>query len=641
MKPDATYVTRLLMTLRLQFDGVHRKMDELERLRYFEDTIRLPKGEKQSGIEVRTGMTSDLVENVKASIVASPPVVQLVALVAGENAADSASERAAFWNSWIVKKLGRPFPKLETWLDAAVGMGTGILKAQLGDYPKDDSWFQDVNEPNGTYNNRIKALKELNGPPVDVINTHPLSFFYRRGKNMEIVEAIEHSWKSRTDIFRTFGIQDSKDLRNRNIGGRYLSPSVEEMMKNGTDKEVIEAVIATQGQPEQFVRPLPAGTNTATLALVTEYWSPDWYQVYINRTLVYEQENPAVRYFYLTGMSTSSTDIDKVGLSVAEALRHNEPIINRAITRIMEANELLVNKHLTIELPEGSTDGIELDDRGEAVPRKFTFNGEYAEALPAGAKIVDPYDTSHYVFQSMPAIELLMQIMGKQGVAPIFKGIAPGAAGSGYRDNSLYMMAKSRFQYIIQGYANGITELIRWLEAQAVVHQEDYHFDGYTVKWQDVKSYPCSIEVQINPNLPQNVIAEGEFLSQMHDKKLVPKRYVLTEGLHEDNPEVLEQEVLLDEIKEAMIPALIADVLSSVGGVPQQTAGEAAGMPPGGTPPNMNQPPGGPGGAQAAIAEASRRAGNQLGGFTTGGQPRNPSVEPGTLPSRAPAGAGT
>ncbi|NIQ82091.1 MAG: hypothetical protein GTN93_29245, partial [Anaerolineae bacterium] len=181
-------------------------------------------------------------------------------------------------------------------------------------------------------------LKKQWGPPFRLTTVHPLAFYPRLGAGDEIVEWVEHSWKSRRDIYAAYKIGRITDLD----GGPRL-PDLPDTLAG-----------ALSGQPTEEIRSLPVGIDTSTQCLVTEYWCPTAYQVYVDGRLVHEEADPSVHCELCVGRTTASKDPDKLGVSVAEIMRHNEPTLNRTLIRLAEATELLVRKRLTMEVPEGT-----------------------------------------------------------------------------------------------------------------------------------------------------------------------------------------------------------------------------------------------------------------------------------------------
>ncbi len=623
---SSTYVMNLLRELQAEFDGLHQKMNELELLRHYEDPIRLAAEEKASGLEIRIGATAELIENIKASLTANIPKVIMKALRSGDDADKNTSQREQFWTNFI-NWISSPEPVLAELVDAQAGLGLGILKGSYFPWPKAErkrlKSEHRTRDGDRAFRARLKALKRKWGPPFRIITIHPLTFYFRLGPGNEIVESIEHSWKSKREMFDAYGMTDAKlraesDLLN--IGDTGITEATQTKLSS------------IEGQPEQTIRPFPAGVSAETMVLVTEYRSDNLYQVYIDGRLVDNcVGDPPVKYFLCTGRTTSSKDPDKFGLSVAEAFRHNEPIINRALTRLAEATELLVRKRLTIESPEDATVPTEVDipsgesnQPTEARLKTYTFKGDKAESLPAGAKVVDPFAGVENVYQAMPFIQLMMSIMGQHGVSPIFKGVPPSASSSGFDDNSLFLMAKSQFQYLLDSYANCVGAAIEWMEGQLVTRvQQEIWVQDLHLSPKDVEEFPAISQVTVEPLLPQNLIAEGQFWDRMEARGHITQRTVLERGLRFDQPETELRNRLLQDLQELMKPVLFQDVLTRVGVLPkpgeqpQQGLVDPTGKPIGGT-------PGGNGGggdaAQAVITEMLQ----SMGGRTRQGQPRQP-----------------
>jgi hypothetical protein len=624
---SATYVNRLLEEFKREFEGLHTKMNEVDLLRHYEDPIQLPTGETPSGLEVRIGATSELVENIKASLTANELNIIFTNLRTGDPATGNTSNREAFWTQFFrwVQKFS---PFLVEVVDGQAGLGLGILKASFYPWPKKER-KRLKGELDKDYKDRTKALKRKWGPPFRVTTIHPLTFYFRRGPAGEVIESIEHSWKPKREVYPAYGLNDAE-----------LATYPESL-----SAETTQAVAATPGQPEQTIRPFSADVNATTMVLVTEYRrermpnSKGVYQVYLNNRLVYQEVgDPSCKYFVCFGRTSSSKDPDKLGISVAESFRHNEPLINRALTRMGEAVDLLVRKRLTIQVPDDFQPemvqaGAEAGENNDLVPRQYKFKADSVDTLPPGSEVIDPFAGVENVFAAMPYIQLLMQIMGQHGVSPIFKGEPPGAAGSGYRDNSLYMMAKSQFQYLIDSYSNCLVNLIEWLEEQTVSRaRQEIWVGDISLTPKAIREFPVTIEVSIDPLLPQNLIAEGQFYDRMHTQGHITRRTFLEKGLRIDQPELEIRSRWLEDLQSMMMPILMQDVLQTVGVLPPP---ESQLVGPDGQPIQSQNGDGGQvtgnvSGAQANIIQMLQ----EMGGRTRQGQPRQPPEESGSLPGR-------
>ncbi len=500
--------------------------------------------------------------------------------------------------------------------DGHVGLGLSTLKTVYYPYPKGPRkrLKTEPHTPKGdrAFRDRTTALKKLWGPPFRITTVHPLAFYPRLGAGDEVVESVEHSWMPRRDIYAAYKIGKIADLD----GGPQL--------KDLPDTQAG----AIAGQPAEDIRSLPTGSDTTTMALVTQYWqrpseyTRGAYVVYVDGRQVHEETDPGVHYELCLGKTSSSKDPDKLGTSVAEIMRHNEPTLDRTLTRIAEATELVVRKRLTMEVEEGTIipevmpEKITEGESNRPQAKTWTFKPDVVEALPHGAKIVDPFEGVENAFQALPFVELMFRIIGSHGVSPIFRGISPGAAGSGYRDNSLYAMAKSQFQSLQDNFQLSLSNTIVWIEDQVRrrVGQEVW-MGEHALKASDIRDFPAEIAVTVDPILPRNLIPEGSFYDRMWSQGHVTQRTVLEKGLRMDNPEKEMWARDLEDFQTMLRPLLFQDVLQAVGIMPPTQPGLVG--PDGKTP--LVQTRGGNG-----------KAGQIAGGYSRQGQERIPPEIPGT-----------
>lgn len=595
--PDRAYVFKFLEQHREAQRPWHTKMKEIEALRYFEDKINLPEHEKRTGIEFRAGLTAELIDSVKGAILANLPRTIFKAHRDSDKAKDNTSDRENFWNEFIGYQR-TPVPIWDEFVDAMVSLGAGILKVSHRTWPTEGR-TRKRGESTDAYRARMRGLKKMWGPPISIIGVHPMSVFFEPGVDNQIEEIVEHSWKSKAVVYGFYGIKNS-DIPD---------------IKGKTNLR------AVSGLPEQFVRPFPAGVDSSTMVLTTEYTSKDWYQVYLNGKMVYEEQNPSVKYILGLGKTNSSQDPDKLGVSVAEFLRNNERTINRTITRMAEAVELIVQKRLTLELPEGSIQ--EMDEEGK--PKVYEFTPEYAESLPPGSRIQDPYTGVEGAFNAMPLIQLMLQFVGQHGVSPIFKGIPPGAAGSGYRDNSLYLMAMTQFAYLVQSYQAAVKHVIAFCEWLLVHHiKQEMWMNEFSLSPASITEWPATLEIDISPEIPQNLIAEGSFWARMKQEGYVDSDFV-REKVGVTDPSGMQDRVDLEASKGALLPYLIEDVLRTVLRRPTAIPEDNVLVGPDGRPIRSDNPVGGPGArGLLTTGQGGGGLGQTAAGEATGGQPRQP-----------------
>jgi hypothetical protein len=536
--------------LYLEFQTLHNKMVELEQIRYLEGVVPLGGSEKLTGLEVRTGMSNDLIEKIKAALTTNMPRAKFKNYREGDRAAKNAAKREKFWQECL-ENWHHPIPVLGECVDAQAGLGVGIFKGIY--YPWPEWRKKGKNEKDADYLNYVKGKKKEHGPPFILLTVHPLSFMPRFGVGNRLEESIEESYKNKRLMYGIYGIQDDEHF------------------------DTLE-LCASEGVPTPRVQAMPSGKSTIGMVKVTEYVrnipGDTLRQVFIDDRLVLEEEDPSVRYFPILGRTTSSKDADKRGVSAADVLRHIEPVIDRTLTRMAEASDRVVRKRLAVELPEGSNDylkpprpGIGEDNNPEV--RTFEFDPEHATALPPGSKMVDPFEGVENVYGAMPFLQLVMSIASQHGVSPIFAGTPPGASGSGYRDNSLYLMAKSQFDYLVNNFQFGLASVIEQFETWVVTKVKRQVWCGpYSLSPRDIKEWPAKYEIEVEAFLPQNLMAEAQLYDTMWTKGHVTRRTVREKGLNMEDPELEERERYLEDLKSMAKPVLFQDVMRATGIIP-------------------------------------------------------------------------
>lgn len=619
-RPDWQYVKTRYNTFEFELQGFHTKLQEIEALRYYEDNVAIDPERKTTGLKVRVGLTAELIENIKAAMLVNKPVVRVKALRKHTKAGANADNREHYWQG-VVEGLygGHNAPNLISELCDAQLMGVGVFKSG---YDKGLWGTKERKRKRGEsvddHVDRVTAYKKMWGHPTAAVVVHGLSSYFRPGVGARVDEFIEKSFKPRSTVYVNYGLSDAM------FGG---------------DAQMQSSSFSTvTGVPNNQNSTIPAGINTSDYVEVYEYWNPQCYQVYVNNHLVYEENgDPSVCYFLAPGRSSSSKDPDKYALSVAENLRHNEPVINKLLTEMLEATDLIVHRRNTLEVPEGYTSEFDEEDGtdGKPRPRTWTFKEEYAEALPPGSRLRDPFENVGAAFGAMPLVQTLMQIAAQHGVSPLFKGISPGAAGSGYRDNSLYTMAKSMFEYIIDSLQSCLTAYVIWQE-WCLVHQikQETWSGEYSLSPGDIEDFPAQITVELKPTIPQNLISEGEFWARQQQLGNVSRRFMREQGLGIEQPGEMEDEVDFEQLKELLKPLLYQDVIAAtIGQPPIQEDGGSGLVGPDGTPVSSQQMM--QRGGNAGANGAGRGIGREMGGYATQGQGKEPAQPPASLPDTA------
>ena len=549
-EPTAAYISRFFFDMRQLFEGLHRRIRELEELRFGEEEIPVQPSKDAAGHRFRVRMLDDLIETAKAAALTQPPKIHIKPLRRGKSGDDNASKRENFWNAWLEKS----WPFLVQMADNQFGLGISVFKMVYDPWPADER-KQKEGESNRTYLNRLKGKKREWGVPFKPVLVHPLSFYFRWNPgDFDVLEGLEETYKNRYDIQTAYDVlPDIRDVAER-----------------------IENVETATGFPPQDRRPIPFGVNLTTYVRVCEYWNPKWSKVYLGvgagegalpANEIHSEDDPGVAYFVAPGRLNGSLDPDKIAMSIGDHHRGIEPFINKMMSEMLNVAEIAAHPKGYVIVPEGGDPQVTIDEEGNVQRTVYEMSADGATGLPPGADLRDPYANSGMIWSGMPLLQMAMDLLQSKGPGPILRGLPPSSAGSGYRDNSLYLMAKSMFMYSLHLYTLPLAKAIRWMEQQIANRvQDECWIDDYHLGPGDIEDWPVEHNVELKPDLPQNKIQETQNLASLSDRGLIPESYVIEHGLGEEAPQELQDEVEAERIyKEYLRPILARDVLVTVG----------------------------------------------------------------------------
>ena len=146
-------------------------------------------------------------------------------------------------------------------------------------------------------------------------------------------------------------------------------------------------------------------------------------------------------------------------------------------------------------------------------------------------------------------------------------------------------MARAQFNYLIENFQFGMASVIEQFETWVVTKVKRPIICGpYTLSPKDVKEWPAAYEVEVEPFLPQNLMAEAQLYDSMWNKGHVTRRTVREQGLQMDDPELEDRERMLEDTKSMLKPVLLQDVLRYVGVLPPDTQTQSQILGPDGRP---------------------------------------------------------
>ena len=157
----------------------------------------------------------------------------------------------------------------------------------------------------------------------------------------------------------------------------------------------------------------------------------------------------------------------------------------------------------------------------------------------------------------------------------------------------------------------------------------------HELKPSDIEEWPAAYEVEVEPFLPQNLMAEAQMYDEMWSKGHVTRRTVREKGIQLDNPMEEDRERMLEDIKAMLKPILFQDVLRASGVLPsEQPAEEASGglVGPDGRPLSGEDPQVGHVSSSAGQGGARQGGGQQrMAAISQQGTTKQPPRDPGSL----------
>jgi hypothetical protein len=306
-------------------DDLYEKIDNVL---YLLNSVEIPEAYRKTTIEVHSPLPSHIVNNVTAALSMNPPSYGFKAVGMGVSAEDNAALRreflAASWRRQEQEAKARIFRR---WIHSLVTKGEAILKtverrktAWAGysgyskkvrgelDDPKSEYAGLPSSEKDRIYNQRTEEWKQGAAYPIASIDVPPESFYYIKGENgftfcAEVKEVPYY------DAFVRYGASiTDKGRVVPEAMGLPLTAAANRMrqLKTSTLRMVevwdwLECMYILQG-------PADVKSKKATNGLIVKRIKHGYGNAEL-RTL----RGP---YFHAFGVTTSSRDVDKQGLSI-------------------------------------------------------------------------------------------------------------------------------------------------------------------------------------------------------------------------------------------------------------------------------------------------------------------------------------
>jgi len=600
---DEERIVRLYNRLKRQYGDLHRKMDELEKMRNLAHTVVVPKRFRKTTKQVKTPYVPDTLRRLVAILTANYPGI----LVPPRGTRGKDTENANAMERWTVGcllQLERQ-RRRRVWrqsLDAAIGLSMGVMKLTHWPDPwKLDSFLKQDGESETDYFSRKDSLKRGLRIPLDWTDVDPRSFFPVEDE-MGLAEVLQVTDRDVEGVSRRYHVP-REDLVGPDRNGTDYSPNVK-FVEDWQRDEGTVTYLALTGEARY-------GRGPARVLDVVHH------------------DYPRLPYFPFDGLSTSSLKPEWAHHGVVE---HIIPMVDMAdefLTEMrgwarMGSYPMLINQKSEGSLTEGDEDTPDSE--------------RTAIEFEAGTSI----ETTGKVYWLAPPeigrdmnrmVEFAIKTINDYGgIVPVLRGIG-GFDQPGYAIAQLTTAARQVFDPILDNAVLALEEMIGflwWLVEHKIKEPVPILAQGtkqgqkrwLTVGPEEIDGYYVA-EVQIEPLQATDLIALGQFGLQQVQGKTMSRRQHIEQNLHanaDDEMEEIEYERLLESPYVQQVTDMITlkeagllDVLESQQGqapMPAEGAQGQAPMP--GTPPlapspglgmplTQPTPPPGPGGRAAAL----------------------------------------
>lgn len=535
-EPEPRDIHNIKRTLENDHKKWKDRIVSARRQRYGEGTLGIPASIETTGTAIKSRFTWDFLYRLIGTMTGLP-VETHITEEEREGSEANKNKRELFDTALINRFNGPPRMTLDMVPDAQVGDGIAVLKAgvlPLRNYERLEG------EDTSTYENRIEYLNRSENrlflTDVDPTTWNPIY----EGRELQGYLQVDKRPKAR--VLNDLGLTTDEEF----LAKRYPA---------------MPGINANTRLPGGYVD-------------VMEYCDDHYIQVYVQNRLVSSAPNPygRVNCFPAYGITTSSRDLDKISFPATEGMEDLEREFDAVLTSIRNAAMLKIGSGGIEGLPDSET--IPLGKDNLPVPIQFSY-GTFTQTK---GRFTDPFPGASAIFQLIQLVPILLELMQRQGLAPLFAGISPGANAPGYAITSLYSIAKSAHNRLVGNYAYCLTEVVKFFEyCIAYVIKETVSVDHHSLSPNDIKNWPAKIEVTRPPILPVDRRADGAFLLDAYSKGAVSMRRVREDGFHLEQPDLEDDQLVLEAAQKALdamvIQAYIQNLMMGIGQAGPQIVG--------------------------------------------------------------------
>lgn len=525
----------LLSSLKTHYEPRDRLIKEIRRLRFMERDVYIPPAYGDSVVQIRTPLMNDLIQRLAGALSVNLPQIKVPPRPKGDASKNQRlSSKLEKWTQAFLSEIehqenDRIFYR---FLDFLCGDGHGILKlihrSDFWDgYPKPGIAPEEMsNKELDEYEDTVMNFKTGAPMPFSLKVIDPLCFFpFYSERGLERV--FEVSKRPKVYVAKRFNLvaNEQGELVTK-IGRNY---------------------------PVSSIQPL-----TGEVEYIEE-WDKDSVAFYVGGKMVDWKKHSygRVPFFHALGTQTSSREPDKEGLSVGHQLIHLIPALDALLT--MKTNSAFLQAYpafkrvrpvgapgrFDAEMEDGEDEGVEFEPG-------HIYDGQPGEDLLP----IEVPPVGQDVNQS---IETILGIISKVGVPSVLEGMHSPNRVSGYAYSEMLNVSRTKYTTIVRNAAFALEEMVKflwWLIENRIGEevpiwgrdaedQEVWLIIGPT----DVGNY-YNVKVIVEPLLPEDDIAQGQYASAMVQAGMWSKRYARETKMGIPNPEDMDDEILVERAME-------------------------------------------------------------------------------------------
>jgi hypothetical protein len=327
------------------------------------------------------------------------------------------------------------------------------------------------------------------------------------------------------------------------------------------------------GYPMEQATTPPTGVMTVD---TIRYYDAYWYVYIVNGVIAdgpRPHGQPGLPVFPFYGLITGSPNFEEGVEGICWGMGSAELSINDMMTLMMDV--MWKNRHGKFVIETDLEGRFLPDPNNPSSPMAIDLSDpDHVQQLLPGQHLINAYKEWQPFFQ-MPILNLALQMWGKSAQNPIAQGESPGADAAGYTVATLSENAGVIYKDIIENEANvwaQVFDHIRRLIKETLKLPVPLACRGQgsaynKVEWlslgpDDITDVPCV--VKIDPYSDAHRLANRQSWMEGNQAGYVPRREVQVNAFGAEDPELWNDEIVLDGMRERVAQMAVEGAMTDV-----------------------------------------------------------------------------